>query len=164
MFSQPDDDDLDRYIDGAKEPAAPVEEPPPPAAGGNKGPALEEDYGFLERIGLAIYGQFWTGKLAMDVRAHPRQFRRWAEGSGKPSATVLLKARIRALRTAEALLQAVGEDDLAYQVGVIAKRIAAPLNASGRELMIAQFEAAAVKKAVAKAAKEAAEAAAAKKG
>jgi hypothetical protein len=162
MFNAPDDDDLDRYIAGA-EPAAPAEEPPPRAAGGNGGPALEEDYAFLERIGLAIYGEFWTGKLAVDVRAHPRQFRRWAEGAGKPTATVLLKARVRALKTAESLLRAVGEDDLAYQVGVIAKRVAAPLTNSGRELMIAQFEAAAVKKAVAKAVKEAAEAAAAKK-
>ncbi|KQO61756.1 helix-turn-helix transcriptional regulator [Methylobacterium sp. Leaf88] len=88
---------------------------PPPAAGGNGGPALEPEpsYAALSRIGRAIHGDRWEGKLADKIGEGPRTLSRWRRGEGSPNARTMAWAREWALRTAADVLAAAGEQDLA---------------------------------------------------
>lgn len=88
---------------------------PSPAPGWNGGPPLEEapSYAALERIGRAIHGQLWEGKLADKIGEGPRTLARWRVGEGKPSTRTMAWARELALRTAADVLAAAGEQDLA---------------------------------------------------
>ena len=86
-----------------------------PAAGGNGGPVLEEkpSYAALARIGMAIHGDRWEGKLADKIGEGPRTLSRWRVGEGSPNARTMALAREWALRTAADVLAAAGEQDLA---------------------------------------------------
>ena len=100
--------------------------PPPPPAGGNGGPSLEPAFAALERIGRAVFLDRWIGKLGEQINVHDKTIRRWSAGEGVPSERALTKARTWALMTAQALLRAVGEDDLAADVGGVLRRHLAP--------------------------------------
>ena len=66
----------------------------PPAPGGNGGPTLDErPYAILERIGFALYGDLWHGKIAADIGECDRAVRRWRAGQGEPSPAALHRAR-----------------------------------------------------------------------
>ncbi|MCP1549443.1 MULTISPECIES: hypothetical protein [Methylobacteriaceae] len=84
-------------------------------SGGNGGPVLDEapSYAALARIGRAIHGQHWEGKIADRIGENPRKLSRWRIGEGAPSAGTMAWAREMALRTAADVLAAAGEQDLA---------------------------------------------------
>ena len=88
---------------------------------GNGGPALEEapSYAALARIGRAIHGDRWEGKVADRLGENPRTLSRWRVGEGSPNARTIAWAREWALRTAAEVLAAAGEQDLAD--GVLAR-------------------------------------------
>jgi len=90
----------------------------PPQPSGNGGPALEEEpsYEALGRIGRAVYGRLWEGKVAEALGEGPRTLRRWRNGEGAPTARTMAWAREWALRTAADVLAAAGEQDLADDV------------------------------------------------
>ncbi len=89
-----------------------------PPSGGNGGPALEEapSYEALARIGRAVHGRLWEGKVAEALGEGPRTLRRWRAGEGAPSLRTMAWAREWALRTAADVLAAAGEQDLADEV------------------------------------------------
>jgi hypothetical protein len=103
-----------------------AEAPPPPPAGGNGGPSMEPGFPALERIGRVVFADRWIGKLGAEIGVHDKTIRRWGEGEGSPSERAMTKARTWALTTAQALLRAVGEDDLAADVGAVLRRHLAP--------------------------------------
>ncbi len=76
-------------------------------------------YEALARIGRAVHGQHWEGKLADRIGENPRSLFRWRVGEGAPSARTMSWAREWALRTAADVLAAAGERDLAD--GVLAR-------------------------------------------
>lgn len=90
----------------------------PPQPAGNGGPALEEEpsYEALARIGRAVHGRLWEGKVAEALGEGERNFRRWRNGEGRPSARTMAWAREWGLRTAADVLDAAGERDLADDV------------------------------------------------
>ncbi|MCJ2040950.1 hypothetical protein MKK55_18645 [Methylobacterium sp. J-059] len=103
-------------------------DPPPPAAGDNGGPGLRLDHAAVAAMVRPIFGPRWEGKFAPLVHEHPRQIARWRLGEASPSERQQGNVRLWALRTAHRLLAAVGEDDLAYEVGrVVARREAVAL-------------------------------------
>ncbi|MGY6285476.1 hypothetical protein ACXIT0_21640 [Methylorubrum extorquens] len=89
-------------------------ENPAPSPAGNGGPALDPapTYEDLARIGSAVHGQHWEGKVAPRLGEHPRTLHRWRNGAGAPSARSLAWA----LQTAADVLAAAGEQDLADDV------------------------------------------------
>ncbi|WP_437871127.1 hypothetical protein ACSD7O_19375 [Methylorubrum extorquens] len=93
-------------------------ENPAPSPAGNGGPALDPapTYEDLARIGSAVHGQHWEGKVAPRLGEHPRTLHRWRNGAGAPSARSLAWARQWALQTAADVLAAAGEQDLADDV------------------------------------------------
>ncbi|MCJ2044144.1 hypothetical protein MKK58_06310 [Methylobacterium sp. J-078] len=103
-----------------------IAEAPPAASGGNGGPSLEPSFATLERIGRAVFLDRWIGKLGEQINVHDKTIRRWGEGEGAVSERAMTKARTWALTTAQALLRAVGEDDLAADVGAVLRRHLAP--------------------------------------
>ncbi|SFE92049.1 hypothetical protein SAMN04487844_107200 [Methylobacterium sp. yr596] len=61
----------------------------------------------IERIGLAIYGDLWIGKIASDIGIGHQKIRRWLAGKSNPGAhdlkLVLLVARYHAARVMRAI-------------------------------------------------------------
>lgn len=92
--------------------------PAPAAPTGNGGPALEVEpsYEALARIGTAVHGKLWEGKVSEHLGEGPRTIRRWRNGEGRPSGRTMAWAREWALRTAADVLAAAGEQDLADDV------------------------------------------------
>lgn len=84
----------------------------------NGGPPLapEPSYETLARIGKPVFGDLWDGKIAAIIHQHPRQMRRWRDGQGRPTRTAIGWAQEWARTTAEQLLRAAGEADLADAV------------------------------------------------
>ncbi|MDP4021177.1 hypothetical protein Q8W71_00950 [Methylobacterium sp. NEAU 140] len=81
-----------------------------PAAGGNNGPPLDErPYAILERIGRAMHGPRWQGKLAGDIGENERELRRWRAGIGEPSPRTLAWAREEARRHIAGIQRAIEE-------------------------------------------------------
>lgn len=79
-------------------------------------PPLEPSYAALAAIGRPVFGDLWEGKIAVLIHPHPRQMRRWRDGQGRPTRTAIGWAQEWARTTAEALLRAAGEADLADAV------------------------------------------------
>ncbi|MEE7478755.1 MULTISPECIES: hypothetical protein [Methylobacterium] len=80
---------------------------PPPGIGGNGAPPLDErPYEILERIGRAMHGPRWHGKLAGDIGEDERELRRWRAGNGEPSPRTLAWAREAARLHAARILRA----------------------------------------------------------
>ena len=107
--AHPDQVDLVEWLAANPAPAAPA---------GNGGPALEEtpSYEALARIGRAVHGQHWEGKVAPHLGEGPRTLHRWRNGEGAPNARTMARAREWAMRTAADALAAAGEQDLADDV------------------------------------------------
>jgi hypothetical protein len=82
----------------------------PPAVGGNGGPAIDErPYAILERIGRAMHGPHWHGKIAADIGENERALRRWRAGDGEPSPRTIAWARDEARRYIARLQRAIEE-------------------------------------------------------
>lgn len=94
------------------------ENPAPATEGGNGGPALDAPPTFdaLERIGMAVFGVHWEGKLGAQAGIDERAIRRFRAGELATTPEALARARLWALETAAGLLAAAGEEDLAGEV------------------------------------------------
>jgi hypothetical protein len=94
------------------------ENPAPTTGGGNGGPAMDAPPSFdaLERIGLAVFGTHWEGKLAAQAAIDERAIRRYRAGELATTPEAMARARLWALETASRLLAAAGEEDLAGEV------------------------------------------------
>lgn len=94
------------------------ENPAPASEGGNGGPAMDAPPSFdaLERIGLAVFGTHWEGKLAAQAAIDERAIRRYRAGELATTPEAMARARLWALETAAGLLAAAGEEDLAGEV------------------------------------------------
>ncbi len=84
---------------------------PPPAAGGNGGPALDErPIDVIARIGLAMYGERWIGRVAHDLAEDHQAIRRWLKGVGAPTPANVRWLRDQvARRHAARILRAIEE-------------------------------------------------------
>ncbi|MFF9550857.1 hypothetical protein [Methylobacterium fujisawaense] len=94
------------------------ENPAPASEGGNGGPSLDAPPSFdaLERIGLAVFGTHWEGKLAAQAAIDERAIRRYRAGELATTPEAMARARLWALETAARLLAAAGEEDIANEV------------------------------------------------
>ena len=94
------------------------ENPAPASEGGNGGPTLDAPASFdaLERIGLAVFGTHWEGKLGAQAGIEERSIRRFRAGELATTPEAMARARLWAIETAAGLLAAAGEADLAGEV------------------------------------------------
>ncbi|GJD97446.1 hypothetical protein [Methylobacterium iners] len=104
--------DLVEYLASAPPPE------PPHAPTGDAAPPLAEapSYYALSRIGRAVHGMLWEGKIAPHLGKNPREVRRWRDGECAPSARTMHLARLWGLGVAADVLAAAGEPDLAKAV------------------------------------------------
>lgn len=83
---------------------------PPPAAGGNGGPPLDERaIDTIARIGRAMHGERWIGRLGQDIGEDHQVIRRWLKGQGSPSSAVMERVRMHARSQALLIQRALGE-------------------------------------------------------
>ncbi|ARO54052.1 hypothetical protein B2G69_07770 [Methylorubrum zatmanii] len=116
----------------------------PPVAGGNGGPEMALDHAAIAAMVEPIFGVRWEGKFAPLIDEHPRQISRWRLGESSPSERQQGNVREWALMTCQRLLAAVGEDDIAYEVGrVIARQQAVALERGAAEWVAAEAKIAA---------------------
>lgn len=83
----------------------------PPPVGGNGGPSLDErPIDVVARIGRAMYGPRWIGRVALDLAEDHQTVRRWIKGQGGPSpANVAWLRENVARRHAARILRAIEE-------------------------------------------------------
>ncbi|KMO36210.1 hypothetical protein VP06_10535 [Methylobacterium aquaticum] len=86
--------------------ASPVRHEPAPAA---EAPA-ERPIDVIARIGRAMYGPLWIGKLAADNGLSHQSVRRWLAGQGSPTAFDFRLVKLIAREHAARVMRAVGDE------------------------------------------------------